>query len=76
MHVNTSCPHTSLLPPPIQFWLHRWMHVNTFLYKHMHSHHHRLTVPYAYGALYNHPMEALLLDTLGGVITLYASGMR
>lgn len=52
------------------------MHVNTYLYKHIHSHHHRLTVPYAYGALYNHPLEALLLDTLGGVITLYASGMR
>ena len=52
------------------------MHVNTYLYKHVHSHHHRLTVPYAYGALYNHPLEALLLDTLGGVITLYASGMR
>ena len=44
--------------------------------QHMHSHHHRLVVPYAYGALYNHPLEALLLDTLGGVVTLYASGMR
>ncbi|GAX85516.1 hypothetical protein CEUSTIGMA_g12932.t1 [Chlamydomonas eustigma] len=58
-----------------QFWIHRWMHVNRYLYKHLHSHHHRLNIPYAYGALYNHPLEALLLDTLGGVITLYASGM-
>ena len=58
-----------------QFWIHRWMHVNTYLYKHCHSEHHRLLIPYAYGALYNHPLEALLLDTVGGVVTLYASGM-
>ena len=30
-----------------------------------HSRHHRLYVPYAYGALYNHPVEGFLLDTLG-----------
>jgi sphinganine C4-monooxygenase len=58
-----------------QFWIHRWMHVNTYLYKHVHSTHHSLLIPYAYGALYNHPVEALLLDTVGGVVTLYASNM-
>lgn len=41
------------------------MHMNTFLYKSFHSYHHRLYVPYAYGALYNHPLEGLLLDTAG-----------
>lgn len=58
-----------------QFWIHRAMHVYPYLYKNFHSHHHRLLIPYAHGALYNHPVEALLLDTVGGVITLYASGM-
>lgn len=58
-----------------QFWIHRWMHVNPTLYKHIHSHHHRLLVPYAYGALYNHPLEGLMLDTVGGVLALYGSGM-
>ena len=33
-----------------------------------HSRHHRLYVPYAYGALYNHPFEGFLLDTLGTAI--------
>lgn len=30
-----------------------------------HARHHRLYVPYAYGALYNHPVEGFLLDTAG-----------
>lgn len=58
-----------------QYFIHRWMHVNTFLYKHLHSHHHRLNIPYASGALYNHPVEALLLDSVGAVVSQYASGM-
>ena len=41
------------------------MHMNTFLYKTFHSVHHRLYVPYAYGALYNHPLEGFLLDSVG-----------
>ena len=44
------------------------MHVNKFLYKKFHSYHHRLYVPYAFGALYNHPVEGFLLDTLGAAI--------
>ncbi|KAM3160625.1 Sphingolipid C4-hydroxylase SUR2 [Lachancea thermotolerans] len=48
-----------------QYWLHRLMHNNKTLYKMYHSRHHRLYVPYAYGALYNSPTEGFLLDTLG-----------
>ncbi|KAI0641881.1 sphingosine hydroxylase [Trametes meyenii] len=48
-----------------QYFLHRAMHMNTFLYKKFHSYHHRLYVPYAFGALYNHPLEGFLLDTVG-----------
>ncbi|KAH8118057.1 fatty acid hydroxylase superfamily-domain-containing protein [Phellopilus nigrolimitatus] len=51
-----------------QYFLHRAMHMNKFLYKHFHSWHHRLYVPYAFGALYNHPVEGFLLDTLGAMI--------
>eukprot|EP00798_Chlamydomonas_sp_ICE-L_P030975 gene30975-7171_t len=58
-----------------QYFIHRWMHVNKFLYKHLHSHHHRLSIPYALGALYNHPLEALLLDSVGAVVSQYVSGM-
>ena len=45
------------------------MHVNKFLYKHLHSVHHRLYVPYAFGALYNHPLEGFLLDSFGAVLS-------
>ncbi|KAK4686339.1 sphinganine C4-monooxygenase, partial [Tremellales sp. Uapishka_1] len=48
-----------------QYFLHRAMHMNRFLYRNFHSVHHRLYVPYAFGALYNHPLEGFLLDTLG-----------
>lgn len=48
-----------------QFILHRYMHMNKFLYRHLHSVHHRLNVPYAFGALYNSILEGFLLDTLG-----------
>jgi len=58
-----------------QYFVHRYMHQNKFLYRHIHSQHHRLVVPYAIGALYNHPIEGLLLDTVGGAISFLVSGM-
>ena len=51
-----------------QYWLHRLMHENKALYRRFHLRHHRLYVPYAYGALYNDPLEGFLLDTLGAGI--------
>ncbi|KAI3516428.1 hypothetical protein L1887_15343 [Cichorium endivia] len=58
-----------------QYFMHRYMHQNKFLYRHIHSLHHRLIVPYAFGALYNHPLEGLLLDTIGGALAFLISGM-
>ncbi|KAL4943556.1 hypothetical protein BDV06DRAFT_189596 [Aspergillus oleicola] len=58
-----------------QYFLHRAMHLNRWLYIKFHSRHHRLYVPYAYGALYNHPVEGLLLDTVGAGIGFLTSGM-
>ncbi|EXB38331.1 Sphingoid base hydroxylase 2 [Morus notabilis] len=58
-----------------QYFMHRYMHQNKFLYKHIHSQHHRLVVPYAFGALYNHPLEGLILDTIGGAVSFLLSGM-
>ncbi|ERM94444.1 hypothetical protein AMTRI_Chr04g190020 [Amborella trichopoda] len=58
-----------------QYFIHRYMHHNKFLYRHIHSQHHRLVVPYAFGALYNHPLEGLLLDTVGGALSFLLSGM-
>ncbi|KAL4869816.1 hypothetical protein BDV12DRAFT_167275 [Aspergillus spectabilis] len=58
-----------------QYFLHRAMHLNRWLYVKFHSRHHRLYVPYAYGALYNHPVEGFLLDTAGAGIGFLTSGM-
>ncbi|CAO3629173.1 unnamed protein product [Mucor fragilis] len=58
-----------------QYFFHRLFHVNKFLYKHVHSHHHRLYVPYAFGALYNHPVEGFLLDSVGATIAMELTRM-
>lgn len=58
-----------------QYFLHRAMHMNKWLYTTLHSRHHRLYVPYAFGALYNHPGEGFLLDTLGTGIAYLVTGM-
>ncbi|KAK1266437.1 Sphinganine C(4)-monooxygenase 2 [Acorus gramineus] len=58
-----------------QYFMHRYMHHNRFLYKHVHSYHHRLVAPYAFASQYNHPLEGLLLDTLGGAVSFVVSGM-
>lgn len=58
-----------------QYFWHRAFHINQFLYKHIHSVHHRLYCPYSFGALYNHPLEGFILDTLGAVIAHWASAM-
>ncbi|KAJ1687136.1 hypothetical protein LUZ63_018526 [Rhynchospora breviuscula] len=58
-----------------QYFWHRYMHNNKFLYRHIHSWHHRLVVPYSFGSQYNHPIEGLLLDTIGGALAFLISGM-
>ncbi|KAF2203472.1 hypothetical protein GQ43DRAFT_263202 [Delitschia confertaspora ATCC 74209] len=58
-----------------QYFLHRAMHLNKWMYATFHARHHRLYVPYAYGALYNHPVEGFLLDTLGTGLAYLATGM-
>ncbi|KKZ67434.1 C4-hydroxylase [[Emmonsia] crescens] len=58
-----------------QYFWHRAMHLNKWLYTTLHSRHHRLYVPYAFGALYNHPFEGFLLDTAGGCVAFLFTGM-
>lgn len=58
-----------------QYFWHRLMHVNKWMYTNWHSRHHRLYVPYAYGALYNHPIEGFVLDTMGAGLAYKFSTM-
>ncbi|EPE08807.1 protein sur2 [Ophiostoma piceae UAMH 11346] len=58
-----------------QYFWHRAMHVNRWMYVNWHSRHHRLYVPYAYGALYNHPVEGFVLDTAGAGLAYKLSFM-
>lgn len=58
-----------------QYMIHRAMHVNKWMYVHWHARHHRLYVPYAFGALYNHPVEGFFMDTCGSALSWKISGM-
>lgn len=58
-----------------QYFGHRLFHTNRFLYKHFHSLHHRLYVPYCFGGLYNHWVEAIVLDIAGAAIAHEISAM-
>lgn len=57
------------------YFTHRYMHLNKIMYRHIHSWHHRLIVPYAFGSQYNHPVEGLLMDIVGGTLAFLISGM-
>ncbi|XP_020253954.1 sphinganine C4-monooxygenase 2-like [Asparagus officinalis] len=58
-----------------QYFIHRYMHLNKYLYRRFHSWHHRLSAPYAYGAQYNHPVDGILTETLAGALAFFVSGM-
>jgi sphinganine C4-monooxygenase len=51
-----------------EYFVHRFIHMNQFLYKNIHSVHHRIYVPYAFGAMYNHPIETFLMDAPSDVV--------
>lgn len=53
----------------------RWNGLLTNVLVKFHSRHHRLYVPYAFGALYNHPVEGFLLDTAGTGVAFLTAGM-
>ncbi|XP_039029100.1 sphinganine C4-monooxygenase 1-like [Hibiscus syriacus] len=56
------------------FFVHWYLHQNKFLYRHVHVPHHRLVVPYSFGAQYMHPIEGLF-DIMGGTLAILLSGM-
>lgn len=58
-----------------QYFLHRLMHTSRWCYRTFHIRHHRLQAPYAYGGLYNHPLEGFVGDTFGTGLAYFLSGM-
>ncbi|XP_020255064.1 sphinganine C4-monooxygenase 1-like [Asparagus officinalis] len=57
-----------------QYFMHRFIHSNKFLNK-IHSHHHSLVVPYAFGATYGHPLDGILIDISGSLVSSMVAGM-
>ncbi|KAJ7454161.1 fatty acid hydroxylase superfamily-domain-containing protein [Mycena latifolia] len=51
-----------------QYFVHRFLHTNKFMYQHVHSWHHRVYVPFAFASSYNHPLEGFLVDAIGSFI--------
>ncbi|KAL9588492.1 MAG: hypothetical protein Q9203_002696 [Teloschistes exilis] len=64
-----------ILADTFQYFTHRAFHVNKWLYKHVHSMHHDIYVPFAYGAFYNHPLETIPIDGIGFPMCLWLAGL-
>lgn len=56
------------------YFLHRFIWHNKFIYRYTHANHHRLLVPYTYGAIYSHPLEGFG-DIISGFLAVFVSGM-
>ncbi|XVE85874.1 hypothetical protein DITRI_Ditri17bG0126400 [Diplodiscus trichospermus] len=65
----------TLVMDTYHYFLHRFIFHNKYLYKYIHATHHRLVVPYTFGAIYSNPVEAFLSDTLGASLSFVLSGM-
>ncbi|KAK4450477.1 hypothetical protein QBC34DRAFT_424629 [Podospora aff. communis PSN243] len=50
------------------FWCHYFEHQIPWLYRKIHSVHHQLYTPFPMGALYNHPAESIVSDSMGGLL--------
>ncbi|KAL9025894.1 MAG: hypothetical protein Q9196_005363, partial [Gyalolechia fulgens] len=46
-----------------------------FWHRNLHAHHHKIYIPYAFGAFYNTLTEAFILDTIGTTLSLMLSGL-
>ena len=46
------------------YWLHRAMHVRPFLYRKIHTVHHRIPTPLAISGNYMHPLEFLMISSM------------
>lgn len=46
------------------FYLHRWLHVNKYMYQAVHKLHHTWTAPVSYVAMYCHPLEQVMCNIL------------
>lgn len=57
------------------YCLHRLGHTNKWIYKHIHSKHHRLYVPYSWAGSYNHPVDSLFVDGLSYGLGCWATGL-
>ena len=42
---------------------------------HVHKFHHRVYVPYCFAALYNHPVETVIVDVIGASLGFMLSGL-
>lgn len=66
---------TLVVADACMYLLHRLGHTSKWLYKNIHSQHHRLYVPYSWGGSYNHPIDSLCLDGMSYAVGCWASGI-
>uniref|UniRef100_A0A1D1YBA3 aldehyde oxygenase (deformylating) n=1 Tax=Anthurium amnicola TaxID=1678845 RepID=A0A1D1YBA3_9ARAE len=58
-----------------EYFFHRMTHEIKFLYKHVHAMHHRMIVPYSFGAQYIHPLDAFFGNMVDSALATTVTGM-
>lgn len=58
-----------------QYSFHRLFHEVEWCYQKIHIWHHKVFIPYPCAALYQHPIEMLIMDTLSGTVSVAATGV-
>ncbi|XP_078442497.1 sphinganine C4-monooxygenase 1-like [Wolffia australiana] len=58
-----------------EYFMHRLMHENQYIFRNFHGMHHYLKVPYSYGGQYVHLVDAFIAQLMGSVISVELSGM-
>ncbi|KAL8826213.1 MAG: hypothetical protein Q9191_003940 [Dirinaria sp. TL-2023a] len=53
-----------------QYFTHRIVHTNQYLYNNFHSVHHRVYIPYAFGAFYSNFWEEFIIDGIGTYLAI------
>ena len=58
-----------------QYFIHYYLHQNKYLYKNIHSIHHKISQPYSFMALYNSYIESIILDVGSALFTELICGL-
>ncbi|XP_078442725.1 sphinganine C4-monooxygenase 1-like isoform X2 [Wolffia australiana] len=75
LHIGSQIAVALLVLDTWEYFWHRILHENDYLFKNFHAMHHFQKVPYSYGGQYVHPFDAFVGQLVGNALSVELSGM-